>query len=148
MFTFSIFDQKYSFWANLVQEMQHSMVMLTFFVFDRKHSFRVNVLEKIWQWRLHLLLQLLLIATTTGIDHVFTNATVENIEINAAIVKRYICNHFPIIFATKTKTDVKISEQYIFKRNFPYQSIDRFQQNWSNYRLEQYQNFTKCQWYI
>ena len=38
-------------------------------------------------------------ATTTGC--VFTNIIMGNIEINAAIMKTYISNHFPTIFITK-----------------------------------------------
>ena len=56
MFTFSVFDQKYPFWANLVQKnqnchlelkfatyanlnMQKSIVVFAFSIFDRKNLF-------------------------------------------------------------------------------------------------------------
>ena len=59
MFTFSVLEQKYPFWANLVEKqnghftlkfgtytkcnMQNSMVVLTFSVLDRKYPFRANL---------------------------------------------------------------------------------------------------------
>ena len=62
----------------------------------------------------------------TAVDHVFTNTIMDNIEIKTAIVKTDISDHFAIIFATKNIIDVKIIEQYIFKRNISDQSIDKF----------------------
>ena len=52
--------------------------------------------------------------TATAIDHVFTNTLMDNIEIKTAIVKTDILDYFPIIFATKSKMDTEITEQYIF----------------------------------
>ena len=63
VFTFYVLEQKYSFWANLVQKnqnckfrlkigayansnMPNSMVLLTFSVFDRKHHFEANLFQK------------------------------------------------------------------------------------------------------
>ena len=62
--------------------------------------------------------------TATVIDHVFTDTIMDNTEIKIAIVKTDISDYFPIIFATKTKIDANISEQYIFKRNISTNSID------------------------
>ena len=62
----------------------------------------------------------------TAVDHVFTNTIMDNIEIKTAIVKTDISDHFAIISATKNIIDVKIIEQYIFKRNISDQSIDKF----------------------
>ena len=50
--------------------------------------------------------------TATAIDHVFTNAIMDNIEIKTSIVKTDISDHFPIIFATKNKIDAEITQQY------------------------------------
>ena len=61
MFTFSVFDQKYPFGVNLVQNcqfalkfgtytnmnMQNSMVVFTFSIFNRKYLFGGNLVEKI-----------------------------------------------------------------------------------------------------
>ena len=61
---FSVFDQKFPFWANLVKKinrnknkikigikgnssMQNSMVMFTFSVLDQKDPFRANLVQKI-----------------------------------------------------------------------------------------------------
>ena len=38
----------------------------------------------------------------------------DNIEIKTAVVKTDILDYFPIIFATKSKMDTEITEQYIF----------------------------------
>ena len=78
--------------------------------------------------------------TTTANDHVFTNTIMGNIEIKTAIVKTGICNHFPIIFATKNKIDAEITEQYIFKHNISDQSIGKFEQklrniDWNNIKI-------------
>ena len=56
--------------------------------------------------------------TAAGIDHVFTNTIMDNIEIKTAIVKIDFSHHFTIIFATKNKTDTKILEQYFFFNEF------------------------------
>ena len=50
--------------------------------------------------------------------------------------------HFPIIFATKSKIDAEITEQYIFKRNISDQSIDKLKQklrniDWNNIKTLQ-----------
>ena len=67
--------------------------------------------------------------TATAIDHVFTNATLDNIQ----IVKTDISDHFPNIFATKNKIDAKMPEQTFVLTfnclNFSDQSIDKFSKN-------------------
>ena len=80
--------------------------------------------------------------TVTAIDHVFTNTIMDNIEIKAAIVKTYITDHFPIIFATKSKIDADNSEQYIFKCNISDLSINKLKQilrniDWNNIKILQ-----------
>ena len=67
--------------------------------------------------------------TATAIDHVFRNTIMGNTKSETAIVKIYILDHFPIIFATKNKIDAETTEQYIFKPNISDQSIDKFKQN-------------------
>ena len=62
--------------------------------------------------------------TATATDHVFANTIMGNIEIKTDILKRDFLCHFSIIFATKNKVEVEITEQYIFKRNISDQSID------------------------
>ena len=74
--------------------------------------------------------------TATAIDHVFTNTIMDNIEIKSAILKTDISDHFPIIFATKNKTDAEIQEQYISKRNTSDESIDEIKAKITQYRLE------------
>ena len=49
--------------------------------------------------------------TATAVDHVFTNSTMGNTKIKTTIVKAYISDHFPIIFATKNKLDGEIQCQ-------------------------------------
>ena len=80
MLTFSVLDQKYCFWANLVQKnqschfklkfgtftnlnMQNSMVMLTFSVLNQKYCFLANLVQKIKIITLssHLVVRLILI---------------------------------------------------------------------------------------
>ena len=70
--------------------------------------------------------------TATAFDHIFTNTIMDNIEIKTPIVKIYISDHFPIIFATKNKIDAQTTEQYVFKRNIADQSIDKFKQKLRN----------------
>ena len=89
--------------------------------------------------------------TVAAIDHIFTNTSMDNIEIKTAIVITDIPNHFPIIFATKNKIEAEIREQHIFIRNISDQSIDKFKQKLCiidsnnikimHYRFEQYQNY-------
>ena len=78
--------------------------------------------------------------TATAIDHVFTNAIMDNIQIKTATVKTYISDHFPIIFATKNKIDAEIIEQCIFKRNISDQLIEKIKQklrniDWNNIKI-------------
>ena len=56
VFTFFVFDQKFIFWENLVQNvkivrlrlnLQNSMMLFTFFVFDWKYTFWANLVQKI-----------------------------------------------------------------------------------------------------
>ena len=80
--------------------------------------------------------------TVTAIDHVFTNTIMDNIEIKAAVVKTYIADHFPIIFATKSKIDADNSEQHIFKCNISDLSINKLKQklrniDWNNIKILQ-----------
>ena len=80
--------------------------------------------------------------TATVIDHIFTNIIIDNIEIKTAIVKTDISDHFPIIFATKSKTGAEIPEQYIFKPNVSDQPINKFKQklrniDWNNIKILQ-----------
>ena len=49
--------------------------------------------------------------TATAIDHVYTNTIMDNIEIKTASVKTDVSDHFPIIFATKSKIDAEITEK-------------------------------------
>ena len=72
--------------------------------------------------------------TATAIDHVFTNTIKDNMEIKI--------DHFPIIFATKSKIDAEIPEQCIFKHNISDQSINKFKQklcniDWNNINILQ-----------
>ena len=58
MFTFSVFDQEYAFWANLVQKIKIvssgwnlilkliQIFRIHFFVFDREYSFGTNLVQK------------------------------------------------------------------------------------------------------
>ena len=87
--------------------------------------------------------------TVTAIDHVFTNTIMDNIEIKAAVVKTYIADHFPIIFATKSKIDADNSEQYIFKCNISDLSINKLKQilrniDWNNIKILQNINDAYC----
>lgn len=53
--------------------------------------------------------------TATGINHLFTNTIMNNIEIKTAIVKTDISDHFLIIFVTKRKIDAKFSSNTFLK---------------------------------
>ena len=46
--------------------------------------------------------------STTAISDVFTNITMDKIEIKTAIVKIDISDHIPFIFAAKKKIDAEI----------------------------------------
>ena len=66
--------------------------------------------------------------TATATDHMFTNSII-NTEIQSAIIKADISDHFPILFVAKVKADVNIkTEQYILKRNISDQSKKKFKQ--------------------
>ena len=56
--------------------------------------------------------------TATGINHLFTNTIMNNIEIKTAIVKTDISDHFLIIFVTKRKIDAKFSSNTFLKVTF------------------------------
>ena len=53
--------------------------------------------------------------TATGINHLFTNTIMNNIEIKTAIVKTDISDHFLIIFVTKRKIDAEFQSNAFLK---------------------------------
>ena len=82
--------------------------------------------------------------TTTAVDHVFTNTVMDNIEIKTSIVKTSISDHFLIISGTKSKVTLKLqSNTFLHVIIQTSQSI--ILRKVTQCRLEQYQDFTKCQ---
>ena len=69
--------------------------------------------------------------TATGINHLFTNTIMNNIEIKTAIVKT---DFWPFSYHLCYKKENRrwISEQCIFKSNILDQSINKFKQKLSN----------------
>ena len=53
--------------------------------------------------------------TATGINHLFTNTIMNNVEIKTAIVKTDISDHFLIIFVTKRKIDAEFQSNAFLK---------------------------------